>query len=270
MKRALSVNRYLCDGTLPFPAFAAAAARAGLDAVGVTRAALAEMGTNGLSRCLRDNGLAVSSLNSAGYFAAPGDPAAESNFSLIDAAAEIGADVLCVIAGGTGADRPIALGDARKRVADGFALLHERASAADVTLGLEPIHPSGIATKGCINSIAQALEFIAPFGAARLIVDLAHSWWDPDLVPLFSGSSDRVALLQVCNVRLADGVPVGRDTLKSGALDPVALLAPLLAGAYAGKTELELFGDDLRGRDPLTVISEFPEEFAGIVPAAGA
>lgn len=268
MRHPLSVNRYLCDGTVPFPEFAAAAADAGLEAVGVTRAALAEMGTGGLKRCLDDHGLAVSSLNSAGYFAVPNVPAAKGNFALVDAAAEIGADVLCVISGGADAGRPIALAEARARVADGFARLHDRAAAAGVTLGLEPIHPSGIATKGCINSIAQALDIIAPFADARLIVDLAHSWWDADLVPLFRDRSDRVALLQVCNVRLENDVPSGRETLRSGALDMMALLPPLLAGTYAGKIELELFDEDLRGRDPLTVVSDFPEEFAGIVPAS--
>ena len=267
MMRALSVNRYLCDGTVPFPEFAAAAEDAGLKAVGVTRAALAEMGTAGLKQCLDDHGLAVSSLNSAGYFAVPNVPAAKGNFALVDSAAEIGADVLCVISGGASSGRPIALADARVRVADGFARLHERASAAGVTLGLEPIHPSGIATKGCINSIAQALEFIEPFKDARLIVDLAHSWWDADLVPLFRDRSDRIALLQVCNVRMKNDVPAGRDTLRSGALDMAALLPPLLDGPYAGKIELEIFEEDLEGRDPLAVVSQFAGEFAGIVPA---
>ncbi len=262
MNRRLSVNRYLCDGSLPFPAFAEAAGKAGLSAVGVTRAALAELGARGLSRCLREHGLSVSSLNSAGYFTSPDAAKAMSDgLFLIDAAAEIGAEVLCVIAGGVGwPPRPAE--DARRLVADGFAPLYERAAAAGVRLGVEPIHPSGIVAKGCINSLAQALDFVAPYPEAALIVDLAHSWWDPDLRKVFEERPEAVALLQVCNVRFENGIPTGRDTLAAGSLALADFLPGLLDGAYDGRVELELFETDLAGRDPLAVIERFPAEFS--------
>ena len=264
--RRLSVNRYLCDGSVPFPRFAAAAREAGMTALGITRAALAEMGTPGIVRCLADNGLGVSSLNSAGYFTRSDADAAEyENFALIDAAAEIGADVLCVIAGGIGLP-PAPLEDARRRVAEGFALLSSRASDAGVRLGLEPIHPSGVATKGCINCIAQALDLVRDRDNTGLIVDLAHSWWDPDLKDLFRTRRDEIALVQLCNVRFERDVPAGRASLLTGALNLRSLLQTLI-GDYDGTLELELFADDLQNRNPLEIVREFPEELAQVLGA---
>ncbi|MEX2453500.1 MAG: TIM barrel protein [Rhodospirillaceae bacterium] len=270
----LSVSRYVCDGTVPFPAFAAAARDAGLAAVGVTRASLREMGVRGVARCLADNGLAVSSLNSAGYFTSPAPGSAErENSALVDAAAELGAGVLCVITGGIGGpgSAMLSVAEARQRVAHGFAGLAERAAAAGVTIGLEPIHPSGIVSKGCINSCAHALETIAPYPGARLILDLAHSWWDPDLPRLLRDRLDAVALLQICNVRMDGDSVAGRDTLAAGMLDLAKMLPDLLAGGYSGTLELEIFGSDLRGSDPLEAMREFPAELAAALaaPAAG-
>ena len=227
------------------------------------------MGTRGLAACLRDNGLAVSSLNSAGYFTARDAVAAErENFALVDAAAELGAAVLCVISGGIGSepDAPLrAPADARRRVADGFALLAAHAAGAGVTLGLEPVHPSGILTKGCINSCDEALDLIAPHPGAKLILDVAHSWWDPGLRRMLHDHADRVALVQVCNIRLAGDTVVGRDTLAAGALDMSAVLPDLLCGGYRGTLELEMSEGDLRGRDPLQVVGEFPGELAAVL-----
>ena len=69
----LSVNYYICGDELSFPRFATAVRRAGMTLVGVTRAAMAELGLAGVKSCLDDHGLAVSSLNSAEIFTV-GDP----------------------------------------------------------------------------------------------------------------------------------------------------------------------------------------------------
>jgi sugar phosphate isomerase/epimerase len=175
---SLSINHYICGEELSFPEFAAAVREAGVASVGVTRSALREMGVEGLSRCLRDNGLGVSSLNSAGFFTGIGS-AARTDFSdreMIDAAAELGAGALTVISGAAG-DPPMPLAEAHNLVKSGFAEMAGHAEAAGVTLGLEPIHPADVLTKGCVNSIADALALTAPLPGVDLIVDLYHSWW---------------------------------------------------------------------------------------------
>ena len=85
MTHDLSVNHYICGKDLRFPDFAAAVRKAGMNSVGITRAAIAKMGLAGVETCLADHGLAVSSLNSAGYFT-HGDPnpIQFSNEALVD------------------------------------------------------------------------------------------------------------------------------------------------------------------------------------------
>ncbi|MFX6277398.1 TIM barrel protein, partial [Acinetobacter baumannii] len=81
---------------------------------------------------------------------------AARNQRLIEAAAELGAGTLVVIAGGL-AHGPAPLAEARARVAAGVHALARSAAAQGVRLGLEMIHPSGILQKGCVNTIASAL-----------------------------------------------------------------------------------------------------------------
>lgn len=265
MQPYLSVNHYICGPDISFPTFAAAAEKAGLSAVGLSRAAVTEMGVAPLRRCLADHGLAVSSLNSVGYFTDPDRKRVDAgNLELIEAAAELDAEVLCVICGGLG-DTPMPLAEGQALVRDGFGPLAARAADAGVTLGVEPIHPMDVLTKGCINSIAGALELIHGDDTAKLILDFYHSWWDPDLVRLAHDAADRVALIQVCNIRLRDGVPVGRDTLASGALNTAAMLRELLGGAYRGRLELELFERDLGARDALDIVAEFPGQLTAVL-----
>lgn len=260
----LSINHYICGDILSFPEFATLARESGVKAVGITRAAIAEMGLPGLKSCLADNGLTVASLNSAGYFTI-GDPnpVIYSNEELIEAAAFLEADVLCVITGGLGPS-PMRLPEAHRRVAEGLADLAERAATAHVMLGLEPIYPGDILTKGCINSCAHGLESVAPYDNARLILDLYHSWWDPGLTDTLRNHADQVALVQLCNLRLENGLVTGRAPLRDGALDLRDILKTIHASDYAGKLEFELFSHDLAGRDPRVLIGDFPGELQAV------
>lgn len=258
----LSVNHYICGDALTFPEFANEVRESGVTSVGITRAAIAEMGLAGLEACLADNGLSVSSLNSAGYFTL-GDPNPHkySNEELIEAAARLNAGALCVITGGLG-QPPLLVADAHKRVADGVAELADVAASAGVILGLEPVYPGDILTKGCINSCGHGLEMVAPYANTKLILDLYHSWWDPGLRDTLQNHADQVALVQLCNLRLENGLVVGRDTLEDGTLDLDGILKSIASSGYRGKFELELFSHDLAGRDPRTVIRDFPAEIS--------
>jgi sugar phosphate isomerase/epimerase len=258
---ALSVNHYICGDDIPFPDFATAVREAGMTNVGVTRAAIAEMGIRDLANCLKDEGLSVSSLNSAGYFTL-GDPnpVQYTNQEMVEYAAELKADVLCVITGGLGTS-PLPLAQAHKTVKDGFGELAHIAALANVVLGLEPIFPPDILTKGCINSCAHGLDIVAPYHNAKLILDFYHTWWDPDMSKTLRDHSNKIALLQLCNLRFENGQAVGRDTLLAGGLGRRELHQLLNAPDYSGKMELEIFNHDLKGRDPLSIIRQFPDEF---------
>lgn len=269
MDYTLSVNHYICGDAVAFPEFAAMVSDAGIPQVGVTRAALHEMGVPALAQCLKDNGLGVSSLASVGYFSGV-QPDIQESFSddeMIDIAAELGAEAITVISGGVGdpADSPA---EAFERIEAGMAEMAALAEAKGVTLGLEPLHPDYFMTLGCVNTIAHGLELIKPHACARLLLDVDLSWWDPDFPGVLSEAPETVVLIQMCNVKFDNGRAAGRETLAAGDLDMTRLIGELMAGGFRGSFEFELFPGDLKGRDVRTLIAEYASEFAACVAGA--
>lgn len=265
MLASLSVNHYICGNSISFPKFARAVSEAGIMSVGITRQAIFEMGIDDLKRCLDDYGLTVSSVNSAGFFV--GDHNDGLNFSneeLIDFAAALNAEGLCVIVGGLGQNF-LGLDEARNKVRSGIRKLSEQAAKAGVVLGLEPIFPGDIFTKGCVNTLSQAFDIIAPYHNAKLTVDLYHSWWEPDLKEFFKKHSKKIVLLQICNLRVDNGVVIGRDIISEGELNLPSVVPSLLRNKFTGRVELELFERDLRGRNPLDIIKRLPLDFDALV-----
>lgn len=269
MDYILSVNHYICDAATPFAKFAEMVSEAGIAQVGVTRAALTEMGVPALAQCLKDNGLGVSALCSAGYLTGhhPQDRSDYSDDEMIDIAAELGAACLTTISAGAGdPSRPFA--EAYAKVEAGLADLAARAAKKGVVLGLEPIHPDHIVARGCINTIAHAAKIVAPHANARLLLDVNHSWWDPDFPAIMTSAPESVVNIQMCNMTFGDDGKVGRETLAGGGLDMTRMIGALMAGGFRGPFEFELFPGDLRGRDLQTLITGYAEDFAACVAAA--
>ncbi len=269
MDYTLSVNHYICGDDVAFPDFAEMVSAAGIQKVGVTRAALVEMGVPALTQCLIDNGLGVSSLGSVGYFSGI-QPETKDDFSdeeMIDIAAELGAEALTVISGGV-SDPSKPPTDAFELIKTGLAEMAALAEAKDVVLGLEPLHPNYFFTLGCVNTIAHGLELIKPHSSAKLLLDIDLSWWDPDLAGLLREAPDEVVVIQMCNVKFEKNRAAGRETLAGGALDMTRLIGELMAGGFRGSFEYELFPGDLRGRDVRTLINGYAQEFADCVAAA--
>ncbi|MDH3233861.1 MAG: sugar phosphate isomerase/epimerase, partial [Alphaproteobacteria bacterium] len=193
-----SVSHYICPPDYPIARFLEVAREVGADAVALSVPALMKTGARPLRTMLDDAGLAVSSLNSAGYMTYPVGPRWHEqdrrNRELVEAAAELGAGVLCVITGGL-APADTTIEEARARVRGRLAELLEFATTRGVELGLEPIHPAEIINKGCVNSIGQALGICDELPGLRLVVDHYHSWWDPGFRGLFFSDLPRVALV---------------------------------------------------------------------------
>ena len=170
-----------------------------------------------------------------------------------------------MISGGRGAARSVEAAQARVR--DGLEALAGIARPAGVRLGVEPIHPVDLMTKGCVNSIADTLALIEGIEGVGMILDVNHSWWDPALPRICRDRADRVALLQVCNVIEPAPSRPGREFLSRGLVDLAALIARFEADGYAGFYEFEIFPPDLRGRtveDALEDAARFMRERAAV------
>jgi sugar phosphate isomerase/epimerase len=134
---------------------------------------------------------------------------------------------------------------ARALIADGLAALDEAAHSSGISLGLEPIHPVGLLTKGCINTIAQARTLIKPLRTTGLILDLFHSWWGSDLINTFRKVRDKIRLVQVCNVLMEDDTPPTRSPeFDRGLLRISKIHGDIRAAGYIGSFEFEIFATD--------------------------
>lgn len=258
MAAALSVNHYICPDGYAVERFLDDAVDVGARAVGLTVRALDEIGVTRLTTELADRALRVSSLNSVGYLTdGPGpdrDRQDALNRRLVDAAAALDADVLTAITGGL-AEADMQRAVARSRIADGLRELDGIAGAAGVRLGLEPIHPVDIRTKGCVNAIGDALRLTESLPNTSLLVDLYHSWWDADLPTLFGRAIDRVALIQFCGIAEPD--PDAKPTRVAPGDSGVVIADMLRAARAAGYDrvfEFELFAHHLAGREPAAVM----------------
>ena len=225
---------------------------AGVPAIGVWREQLAQAGVERAAGWLSDAGLRVSSLCRGGFFTAA-DPARirdarADNLRAIEEAAEIGARVLVLVAGGLPpGDRDLAA--ARSRAAEALESLVPSARAAGVALGIEPMHPLYAADRGVISTLGQALDLAEPYPADEVgvVVDTFHLWWEPELDRQLARAGDRILSYQVGDwiTPLPPDSLLARGMMGDGHVDFTAFSAAVARAGYRGDVEVEIFNADL-------------------------
>jgi sugar phosphate isomerase/epimerase len=272
----LSINHYITPPGYRLEQFLDDCGTAGATGVGLTERALAEVPLPQLKRMLQVRGLHVTSVNSAGFFLW-GDPARAErqravNATLLNAAAELGADTLVTIVGGLqdlGKMRPGALGQARRTVERALPAFAAAAEARGVRLGLEPMHPLRIASKSTLNSLHQAEALYATVPQHGIVLDLFHSWWEPELEPMLQRLVPRLTLVQICGVDLpaTPGATQQRCEMSGGIVDVGDFMGRLRRCGYAGHFEFEIFADDLGARPHLGVMRRAVADFTRLAAA---
>lgn len=263
----LSMNYYLCPSGYELGRFAGETAAAGASGFGLSVAAWAANGTAACRRIAADNGLAITTLNSAGDFLirdrALADAQVERNLRLIDAAAEMGARALVVVTGGVSGQAflddlelrdkiLIHVADAHKLVVDQLSRLNENARACNVRLALEPIHPMDIVFKGVVNSLAHATRLAERIPGLELILDVYHSWWDQDL----RTPPSVTAGVQICGIdQTGRDMKPDRTTLAESLISVAPIVRNVLRAAPGAFVEFEMFDRHRRGREVKDIIA---------------
>ncbi len=278
----LSINHYIAPAGYPLSKFLDEAAAAGAGSVGLSERALSEADLSSLKRMLRERDLGVTSVNSAGFFLWADPERAQQqlsiNATLLEAAAELSADTLVVIGGGLHdmgpQDAVSALARARNTFEAELPALIEAAGRYGVRLGIEPMHPLRIFTKGTLNTLSQAAALCDRFPGLGVVLDLFHSWWEPELETALARLADRLTLVQLCGVtqpRQPDVLPK-RCAMRDGVVDVSGIFSLLQRSGYRGRFEFELFAQDLDGRNVSDVIkmamADFSQFSSGVLPKA--
>jgi sugar phosphate isomerase/epimerase len=261
------VSHYLCAPEMTVLAFFDSAVVAGFQSVGLTISALEEMPIKTLRSELISRELEVSSINTAGYFFSKDQGFANQsmiNQRLLQAAAELNpVNGVNLIVGGSS---DMNLSDARDFAIEQSAVLAAQAKRLGTRLLLEPMHPLQARSKGCVNTLKQAGEWLKHIPELTLNVDLFHSWWDPDLEAALRGDFGEIAVLQVCDVVIdqATNIPY-RAPLGEGFLDWQSPVQQMLKGFPGAPVELELFAQQMPGRDSLSVMVQGAQQMKKIL-----
>lgn len=254
---ACTLNHYLCPQDMSVESFLDLAVAHGFNGIALTVRLLTECPARRLAPLLRERGLCVSSVNSAGYFLFVGREADEQharNDWLLAQTAELGDTALNVIVGGSAT---LDLHDARARSIQGLLAFAEKASAAGVRLLIEPFHPLLNRSKSPLNTINECVELCARIPGMLINLDLFHSWWDPTIDWAVSAGDAPIGLLQICDVQCAvdSGLPT-RVPLGEGDL-PWRRYVEMFRDSHPDQpVELELFIDRMPGRDARTIVRE--------------
>ena len=249
----LSLNRWTFR-TTPIQEFLEVAASQGIDAVGLWRQDVAEVGLDALRRRVDDAGLRVSTVCRGGFLTASAEAdrvaALEDNRRAIDETAGLGAPTLVLVVGGVDkADKDIV--GARARVAEAIAELAPYAEERGVMLSIEPLHPMFAADRAVVSTLDQALDIAEASGspAAGVVVDTYHVWWDPYLERAIqrAASANRLFSYQVCdwNLPLAAEPLHSRGYMGDGYIDFPSITRMIKDAGYAGDIEVEIFNEDV-------------------------
>lgn len=230
---------------------------AGYESAGLWREPIAEVGLAEATRRFADSGLRLSTLCRQGFFTMPEGPerrasidenrrAIEETAALAAAGAPGSRAVLVLVAGGLPSGSRDLVG-ARARVAEALEELAPEASAAGVTLAIEPLHPMYASDRAVVSTLKQALDLAAPFApeTVGVTVDTFHIWWDPEAVAQIerAGREGRIATYQVCDwdTPLAADPLLSRHQPGDGVIDFGEFTRAVEATGYRGDIEVEIF-----------------------------
>ena len=256
-------------------------ADAGVQAIGLWREPVNEVGLDTAARMLADSGLRVTTHCRGGFFTLPDGPerraalddnrrAIEETATLAAAGADGSTSILVLVAGGLPAGSRDLAG-ARARVRDAIGELAPDAAAAGVTLAIEPLHPMYVTDRAVVSTLGQALDIAADFDPAVVgaAVDTFHIFWDPDVLTQIAraGREGRIATYQVCDWKtpLPADVLLGRHYPGDGVIDFASLTGAVEAAGYTGDIEVEIFNADIWASDPADVVRRTATTFGEAV-----
>jgi sugar phosphate isomerase/epimerase len=217
-------------------------ARHGIGLTALWQPMLAETGLRRARKLLSDSAVRPVSLCAAQLFA--GQAAC---LSMLEAAAELGAESVVVITGGfDAADKT--LDQARDQGEAALARLAEAAADFPVRLALEPLHPMVCGFRSVLSSLAEAntlldrLDQAVPQHKVGLAVDAYALWWETDIARQIDRAGNRILnyhisdwLADTQDIRLDRGMP------GDGVIDLLGWRQMIEQTGFAGPVEIEIF-----------------------------
>ena len=220
---------------------------AGVKGITVWRDALEGRDLIQTGNLLREYDLTIVSLCRGGFFPnqdfSKRKSAIDDNRRAIEEANRIGTSMLVLVCG---ADPSQSLEDSRKQIRDGIEALIPEASAAGVTLAIEPLHPMYADTRSAINTLEQANDMAEDLNSpwVGVAIDVYHLWWDPHLEHEIKrcGENGNLAAFHICDWKSpTTDMLLDRGLMGEGCIPVKKIRSWVEATGFAGFNEVEIF-----------------------------
>ena len=196
-----------------------------------------------------DCGLQISSVCFSGRFVSADADERQNRIDeclrAIDDTAAIDGNVLVIV---PGTDAGCSAEECRAIISEGITRVLPHAEKNGVVLGLEPLHPIYAADLSIIVTLDEALDIVDRFDSSQLkvIVDVFHTWWNPEVFDQIQRAKGRIAGYHVSDwVPVKFGINSSRGMMGDGMI-PLRRMRTAVEGAgYFGPIEVEIFNEDL-------------------------
>lgn len=220
------------------------------------------------AKLISDSGLSISSLCRGGMFTAvtPQErrDAIEDNLRAIDEAAAIGSPVLVLVCGPiVGRD----LYSSQQMVIEGIVAIADYAAKAQVTLGIEPLHPMMALSRSCVTTVRQALDIADQVNDnnVKLIIDAYHVWSDPHLFDSTARIKERIAGFHISDwVTPITNELASRAMPGEGCIDLLRLKNWVESAGYVGAIEVEVLSDFWWAQNPHETFQKAVDSFRNL------
>jgi sugar phosphate isomerase/epimerase len=236
---------------------------AGVPSIALRRERVAEIGLDEAARVVRKSGLRVSSLHVGGRFPAASEAERrarlDDNRRAIEEAAELGAEVLSLLAG---AAPECDIDATRTMVEEGIEQLMPDAEQSGVKLAVEPLHPVFAAERSAVVTLSQANDMLDRLGSAQVgvSIDVYHVWWDPDLYAQIDRAAGRMVGFHINDWPVPNECPLmSRAMMGDGVIELRRIKSAVDEAGYTGPIEVEIFNQaiwDMPGKDVLRLMKD--------------
>jgi sugar phosphate isomerase/epimerase len=212
----------------------------------------------------RAAGLTVAGLCRTPYLTGRDSGSDQELMASIETAAELGAEVLTIVTGGTDPQTKGIL-DSQKNLANRLFNLCEFSAQHFVKLALEPLNPMFGGNRTCVMTVDDALRVCDMVGSPNLgiAVDVYHVWWDSQLNASLGHSKGRVFGYHLCDwLENTSDMLLDRGMMGDGVADLRAIRQAVEATGYNGFCEVEIFSSQNWWlRDPNFVLDTIVDRY---------